>query len=525
MALSKSPFKHVVVMMFENRSFDSMLGFLYKNNISPLTKQPFEGLTGKETNPDRNGDAVKVFKIDPTDPYAYFMPKKDPGEGFANTNYQLFGAEKKPFPKGIAPNQGFVLDFENPIDNAPLEKMENPKTDKITSTKTVKSKYDYKSDVYKKWYNTPKPKEHSKHVPDLKSVVGKDIMGMFTPETLPVLSSLAKNYAVCDHWYCSAPTETLPNRAFTHMGTSQGYLYDEIHSYSAKSIFKHLMDNDKTWGIFGNNGKPYTVAFCQDIPSTTNKEGKKVVGQLPKGCKVGAFEDFENALTNNELPDYTFLEPIWGHKGNSQHPNYNVADGEQYLLEIYNALKTSPYWEDTLLVVTYDEHGGCYDHVTPPNTATSPPAISKTFGFEFDRYGVRVPTVLISPKIEAGTVYRTKSDVPLDHTSILATLEEMFELSPLTERDKAAPHILDVATLKIPRTDNPMKGIVPPKANSAIKIEDHASQIQQMHAAALTDKHNRETGENKKTPSFASEKEATSYINELHNRYYTYSNE
>jgi phospholipase C len=75
-------------------------------------------------------------------------------------------------------------------------------------------------------------------------------MGMHTPETLPILSALAKGYAVCDHWYCSAPTETLPNRAFTHMGTSQGYLYDEIHSYSAKSIFKHLMDNDRSWGIF-----------------------------------------------------------------------------------------------------------------------------------------------------------------------------------------------------------------------------------------------------------------------------------
>lgn len=113
--------KHVVVMMYENRSFDSMLGYLYKNtnNVSPLG-HPFEGLTGKESNPDNAGNEIKVFPIQKDDPYAYFMPKKDPGEGFANTNFQLFGAGQPPFPKGIEDNQGFLRDFQSTINNGSL---------------------------------------------------------------------------------------------------------------------------------------------------------------------------------------------------------------------------------------------------------------------------------------------------------------------------------------------------------------------------------------------------------------------
>ena len=131
--------------------------------------------------------------------------------------------------------------------------------------------------------------------------------------------------------------------------------------------------------------------------------------------------------------------------------------------------------------------------------------------------------MLISPWIEAGTVHRTKGKVPIDHTSILATLEELYDLPALTVRDKAAPHILDVATLKKPRKDNPMKGVVAPVSNPGVVIKDHASQIQQMHATSLTDKHNRETGENKETPKFSSSNDVNSYINDMHNKYYSYS--
>lgn len=505
--------KHVVVMMFENRSFDSMLGYLYKdsNNTSPLG-HPFEGLTGTESNPDSQGNEITVFPITKDDPYAYFMPKKDPGEGFANTNFQLFGAGQAPYPTGIANNQGFVRDFEHGINNSPLEKEEEKDNPPLLKTKPVgaASGHNYHSDDYKKWYKSSPPSSHASEVPDLATVQPKDIMGMYTPEMLPVLSGLAKGYAVCDHWYCSAPTETLPNRAFTHMGTSQGYLYDEVKSYSAKSIFKHLSDHGLSWGIFGNNGNPYTLSFCQDISTP-----------YPAGCLTGSFEAFQTALSEKTLPTYTFLEPTWGSKGNSQHPNYNVADGEAYLLQIYQSLKSSDYWEDTLLIITYDEHGGCYDHITPPENATSPPAKSVAFGFDFTRFGVRVPTVLISPWIEAGTVYRTSGETPLDHTSILSTLETCFNLPPLTERDKAAPDITNVQTLSAPRKDDPMTGVVAPTANPTVKIEPHASQIQKMHAGALAEKASRETGKTVTPPSFKDGDEASRYIEDMHKRYYS----
>ena len=114
------------------------------------------------------------------------------------------------------------------------------------------------------------------------------------------MSKLAKSYAVCDHWFCSVPSETLPNRAFMHMATSEGNLYDEMHSYSSPSIFMNLANNGNTWGIYGNNGKPLTVAFCEDIPSAVKYENhKKVYTSLPKGCQVGSFKDFQTALNFN----------------------------------------------------------------------------------------------------------------------------------------------------------------------------------------------------------------------------------
>lgn len=506
--------KHVIVVMFENRSFDHMLGYLYKdsNNKSPLGHD-FDGLTGHESNPDSLGNSIKVFPIKNDNKYAYYMPKMDPGEGFMNTNFQLFGALKHPYPQGIGPNQGFVRDFENKIGNKYFGDPPFKPTTKTTDTKKSTDKdydhsKDYKNKDYHSWY-----KHHSPPTSGLEIVSKfpgtepKDIMGMYTPEMLPVLSGLAKAYAVCDHYYCSVPSETLPNRAFMHMATSEGHLYDEIKSYGSKSIFTNLSDNNHTWGIFADGLKtPYTYTFCQDVSDNP----------LPKGCQYGDFIQFEKALTNGTLPDYTFLEPEWGSYGNSQHPNYNVAAGEEYMLKIYNAVKKSQYWEDTLLIINYDEHGGCYDHVTPPSGAVppSPTTENPNSGFKFDRFGVRVPCVLISPWIEAGTVYRTKGNVPLDHTSILKTIEELFNVPPLTDRDKAASGMLDVLTHKTARTDDPMKNVVVPVADASVQIPNHASQILQAQADSITDKHNRDSGETKETPVFQTDEEAKSYIDQ-----------
>jgi phospholipase C len=469
--------EHIIVMMFENRSFDHMLGFLYssENNQSPLG-HPFEGLTGDESNPDQDGKPVPVFQIGDDSKYSYYMPKADPGEGFYNTNVQLFGDGEASSPAGPA-NQGFVKDW---ISTIQYDGTRNATQD-------------------------PAPTGQLKNIPVFPDTRAGDIMGIFPPQMLPVLSGLAKGYAVCDHWYSSVPTETLPNRAFLHMATSGGQLADGQKTYNFKSIFKQLEDHDLHWGIYGNNGYPYTRSFCQDISSKIT----------PAHGAFGSFDDFKEVLNGNgKLPRYSFLEPVWECYGNSQHPNYDVALGEQYMLEIYEAVRNSPYWEKTLLIITYDEHGGCYDHVTPPTNAT-PPDKDKQPGqdFGFDRFGVRVPTVLISPWIEAGTVHRVaKGTTPFDHTSILATLEQRFHLPPLSDRDKHAPDVGSVLTLDTPRKDDPMKGVTAPVSSSEVHIENHASEIQQKHAAALAELVTQETGKATTLPEFKTAEDAQAYI-------------
>jgi len=406
---------HFVVVMLENRSFDHMLGFLYadKNNISP-TGQPFEGLTGNETNPDGKGGQVKVFKIQQTDPHPYFMPGANAGEGYLNTNWQLFGSEQQPSPIVPATNQGFVTNF--------------------ASTLAWESKQP----------GTVMP-----------GTTPAQIMGMYTPQTVPILSGLASGYAVCDHWFGSAPTETFPNRAFVAMATSQGFVQDKsCRIYTAPSIYTLLGKHGQTWAIYGYDAPPLSRGSVSDIKSAPP-------------ANFGEFADFQKAVKQGTLANYVFLEPSWGSSGSSQHPNYNVAVGEQFLHDIYYTLFGSPVWQKTLLMITYDEHGGCYDHVSPPENAAAPDNSAGELGFAFTRFGPRVPTVLVSPLIRAGTVFRSPGITPFDHTSILATVEKRFGLSSLTKRDAAAPDVGGALTLGQARADDPLSGVKVPTSSAA----------------------------------------------------------
>jgi phospholipase C len=180
------------------------------------------------------------------------------------------------------------------------------------------------------------------------------------------------------------------------------------------------------------------------------------------------------------------LEPRWGSSGNSQHPNYDVALGEQLIHDVYYTLRNVPAWSQTLLIITYDEHGGCYDHVAPPTGAVAPDSCAGEFGFDFTRFGVRVPTVLVSPLIAPGTVFRSTGTAPLDHTSILKTVETRWGLPPLTARDAAAPDVGDVLTLAQPRTDDPLAGVVVPKSAVPNPVAGTPSHIQQVYAQLVS---------------------------------------
>jgi phospholipase C len=428
---------HVVVLMLENRSFDHMLGHLYSHtgNVSPTTTQPYEGLTGSETNPGADKKPVAAFPVTPS-PSAYFMPGADPGEGYVATNLQLFGSTTGPAParpagadRSAAPerNAGFVTNF-------------------ATALTAVDA-----------------------HRPIEAGTVASDIMGMFTPTMLPVLSGLARGFAVCDQWFASVPTETFPNRAFAGSATSQGHMDDSTSTYTSQSIFGLLGAHHLGWSIFGYDTPPLTRL---NFPDTTD---------APE-THFGLFADFRAAAAAGTLAPYTFLEPSWGSSGNSQHPNYDVALGEQLIHDVYTAVRTSPTWAQTLLIIVYDEHGGCYDHVTPPSGATPPDRSAGEFGFDFTRFGVRVPAVLVSPLIAAGTVFRPTGPVPLDHTSILKTVETRWQLPALTARDAAAPDLGDVLTLSRARTDDPLAGVTVPVSTGPNPAAGTPSHIQRVHA-------------------------------------------
>jgi phospholipase C len=222
--------------------------------------------------------------------------------------------------------------------------------------------------------------------------------------------------------------------------------------------------------FFGYNAAPLTRL---DFTDTTNAPNSH----------FGHFKDFQTVAANGTLPSYTFLEPSWGSSGNSQHPNYDVALGEQLIHDVYYALRNGPGWAQTLLVVVYDEHGGCYDHVPPPSGAVPPDKSIGEYGFDFTRFGPRVPAVLVSPLIPAGTVFRAAAAaMPFDHTSILKTIESRWNIPPLTERDAAASSLGGVLTLTKPRTDDPLAGVIVPAAAAVNPNGDVPSHLQQVYA-------------------------------------------
>lgn len=436
MATGLASVEHIVVLMLENRSFDHMLGFLYTDagNASP-SGQPYEGLTGTESNPGSAGQAVTVFRIEPTTPNAYFMPGADPGEGYMATNDQLFTSDKGPASPAEAPSmQGFVKNFAYTLGWQSRESG---------------------------WSIVP-------------GTTANDIMGCYTPQSVPVLSALASGYAVCDHWFGSVPTETLPNRAFALAATSQGHMDDKTRTFTAPSIFGLLGQHGVSWGIYGYDAEPLTKRTFTDIASAS-------------GGTIGKFADFRAAAAAGSLPAFSFLEPAWSSTGNSQHPNYDVAAGEQFIHDIYEALRGGADWPQTLLVITYDEHGGCYDHVPPPSGAVPPDNAAGEFGFDFTRFGVRVPTVLVSPLIAAGTVFRVPAgSMPLDHTSVLKTVQQRWGLPSLTSRDAAATGLADVLTLTAPRSDDVLAGVTVPQSGGPSPAATAPSHLQQVQADLIS---------------------------------------
>lgn len=404
-----SSIEHVFVLMLENHSFDNMLALSGIPGINAAT--------GSDCN-SYNGNSYCVQGNAPGS-----MPT-DPGHEFTDVVEQLAGDGASYAPHGQYPpinNSGFASNYAATTTEGPTP----PSAD-----------------------------------------IG-DIMKCFdTASQLPMLHQLASEFVVCDQWFSSLPGPTWPNRFFLHGASSNGLDHSPSSAemfdwellwrgfvYPKGSIFDAMNAHGMTWRLYHDNDGPLEGRISQ----VSAIHGIDL-------CRVHDLSDFESDVQSSSYPyQYTFIEPNYGDVasgtydgGSSQHPMDGVANGDALIAKVYESIRNSPLWPRSLLIITYDEHGGFYDHyapgpVQPPDDGGESSQYNK-FGFNFSQYGVRVPTVIVSPLLEKNvdhTIY--------DHASVLATLEWLFGLPPLTKRDEAANVIQGVKSATAARTDCPQR--------------------------------------------------------------------
>ena len=407
----RGPIEHIFVLVLENRSFDHMLGYSLMQQDAAGKWQPARGVdavTGEPTlidGPDATRDRIGECSFLPG---AVPVMPDDPPHEFDSIRTQLCG------PKGTYP--------------------------RVTMDGFIDS------------YRTIQP-----HDPCL-------VMKGFSSDQVPVISALAREFAVCDRWFSALPGPTWPNRFFWHAASSAGLdaspsfgrtvsaaTFVNGFAFSNGTIYDALSDQGFEWAIYHGDAFPQALAIAG------------MEAHLAGGHFHPLDEFAEDVKRPDFAPSYVFLEPSYGHTfpqetfagGSSQHPVDDVAGGERLIKQVYEAIRASPHWERSLLIISYDEHGGFYDHVRPPGAVAPGDVIvdptTNNFGFDFSLLGVRVPAIVVSPLVPRGSV----DHLIHDHTSALATVENLFGLSALTGRDRAAIDLTHLISLTTPRQDTP----------------------------------------------------------------------
>ncbi|GLU18897.1 hypothetical protein SLE2022_351740 [Rubroshorea leprosula] len=431
-----SPIKTIVVLVMENRSFDHMLGWMKKINPE------INGVNGSEWN--------QLSTTDPNSPKFFFKNQAqyvdpDPGHSFQAIREQIFGSNDtsaNPPPMNGFAQQAYSMD------------------------------------------NTTN--------------MSQNVMNGFHPDTVAVYKALASEFAVFDRWFASVPASTQPNRLYVHSATSAGATSNIAallaKGYPQRTIFENLDDERISWGI-----------YYQNIPATLFYKNLRKIKYVSKFHSYSS--TFKNHAKDGKLPGYAVVEQRYvdtkSEPANDDHPSHDVYQGQLFVKEVYETLRASPQWNETLLVITYDEHGGFYDHVpTPVRGVPSPDGIvgPEPFLFQFDRLGVRVPTIVVSPWIERGTVVHGPNGSPFptseyEHSSIPATVKKLFNLSSpfLTKRDEWAgsfEHIVQTRTQ--PRTDCPEQlptpvKVRPGEANEEAKLSEFQQELLQLAAVLKGD--------------------------------------
>jgi phospholipase C len=383
--------QHIVVLMMENRPFDHMLGALKPSDPR------IDGIDGNQTNPDTDDNDVAVS----ADAAFRGQLTPDPDHVFIAVDKQIFNGD----PNRVANMKGFVRSYWDQLHDIP----------------------------------------HSHNV-----------MKYFGPGKLKVLTKLATEFAVFNAWFASIPGPTLCNRAFAHYGTSFGQVGMKwwYVGQPIDSVYARLVKKGYSAKVYYYDSKSSTL----EVPNLL-KDQPDVFGTYP---------DFLAACASGTLPNYSFIEPNYSDHdaddgtevlASDQHPDHDVREGERFIASIYNAIRRSKtLWPTTALLVVYDEHGGLFDHVVPPPCTPDdgfPVNMDETGGidFKFDRLGVRVPAILVSPWVPRNTV--VPKERIFEHASIPNTVMTHFGIDypDGTAREKAAATFLDLLSLDDIRTD------------------------------------------------------------------------
>ena len=348
---SLSQIDHIVVLMLENRSFDSMLGYLALDDAYAFRDE----LCGLDATMNNTYDGTP-YPVHPL-PGTTMQSWETPAHDGPDVDKQL-----------AADNGGFVENFVTTRDAAHQSAAANPASCCVT--------------------------------------------GYHTRDQLYAFDHLAKNYTICDQWFSSVPGATMPNRLYSVCGTSGGLRSNkkvngfDFPVYHLPSFVRQL-EGHASWRWYRHDAL---------IPSTLSMFDPEY--RAGHNANFSLYSDFARHCSTGKLANVSWVEPgffdKWGlfHE-NDDHPPTDVVRGQQLVHEICDALMSSPCWPKTLLVIVYDEHGGFFDHVTPPAAEDDDPSMR--------RYGVRVPALLVSPYATAGV-----SSTVFDHTSILRTILDRF---------------------------------------------------------------------------------------------------
>ncbi|KAM7512244.1 hypothetical protein LguiB_011119 [Lonicera macranthoides] len=470
MAFSSSntyPIKTVVVLVQENRSFDHMLGWM--RSLNPH----IDGVTGAESNP--------LSTTNPASDHLFFGDRAiyvepDPGHSIQDIYEQVFGGQwSQDNNKKLKPlMQGFAQNAER--------------------------------------------KEKG---------MAETVMNGYKPEAVPVFKELVSEFAVCDRWFAAVPASTQPNRLFVHSATSYGATSNDkkhlIEGYPQRTIFESLDESGYTFGIYYQY--PPSTLFYRNLRKLKYiKNFHQYDLEFKTHCKVGKLPNY--VVIEQRYFDLTILP------GNDDHPSHDVFEGQKLVKEVYEALRASPQWNEILFIITYDEHGGFYDHVPTPVTAVpSPDGIMgpEPYNFQFDRLGVRVPAIFISPWIERKTVLHGASGPyptsEYEHSSIPATVKKIFNLPHfLTKRDAwAATFEGIIVTRKTPRTDCPVTLPEPVKLREAeakenAKLSEFQEELVQMAATLCGDYRKEDIYPHKLVDNLTVE-EAVDYVKDAFKRF------